>query len=137
MQLRNNELTPSKHFFHDWQKAVAGDYGAEEYFVFEFDPRHVEKVVYAVGHFELFCKGGGVFVFDRVFALQSSGEIHRHEPAGDIAGKAEGAADRPEGLFTRPSGLCIELLEPLADTPAVVPFLGLDLFYLGLFWRFL
>lgn len=107
---------------------MVGDGFAEEFFVFDLDAGHIKQVLDAVIHAEFGRKLGGIFVFDRVLALEASGEIHRHEPARQKTRRAERAPDRPEYFLSEGSGPGIELCQPLADTPAVIPFLGLDLF---------
>ena len=44
------------------------------------DACHVEQVVEAVLHLQLFCISGRIFVLDRILTLEPPGEIHRHEP---------------------------------------------------------
>ena len=122
-------LAPPENPLHHRQQAMAGDGFAEEEFVFELDAGHVEEVAGAFVHFQFVCEFRRVLVFDGVLTFQSSGEIHRHEPAGNVAGKAKRAPDRPEYFFAERSRPRVELFEPFPDASAMIPFFCFDLFY--------
>lgn len=115
---------------------MPGDHLAEKYFMFELDAGHIEQVVETFLHSELFRKNGSLFVLDGVLAFETAGKIHRHKPTGNMTGQPEHTAYRPEDLFANWSWRCVELFQPYAYTPAMVPFLSLDIFYALLFGRF-
>ena len=114
---------------------MAGNGLPKKFLVFELYAGHIEKIFDAVLHIELSCIGSSNLVFNGVLAFQPPGEIHRHEPARDMAGQSERAADRPKDLLPCFPWRGVELFKPFADTPPVVPFLGLYLFYTFFFGR--
>ena len=87
---------------------MSGDHITKEDFMLEFDTSHVEKIVDALLHLQLFRESSGVFVLDDVSAFKPAGKIHRHEPAGDMTRESEGASDRPENHLAKPSRFCFE-----------------------------
>src|SRR5215207_8061779 len=97
---RPDHLSPTEHFLHHRQHAVAGDPLPKEDLVLEFDTRHIEQILDAFLHAELLRKFRGVLVLDDIPVLEPPGEIHRHEPAGKVTGKPERPADGPEDALT-------------------------------------
>lgn len=108
---------------------MARDRLAKKYFMLDLHTCHIEEVVDAFVHRQLFRKHRRVLILDRVSTLQATREVHRHEPTRDKTGMAEKLSDRPKDLFTARSRFGVEFPKPLANSSAMIPLLGLDLLY--------
>jgi len=95
--------------------------------MFDLDARHIQKISNTIIHAKLARECCCIFVFDGIPALQTARKVHRHEPARYKTHWAKDIADRPEDLVANGSGFRTEMIQPLADTLPVVPFLGLYL----------
>src|SRR5207237_10736987 len=69
----------------------------------------------------------GFFVLDDVPALELSRAVHRHEPAADVAERAECAADAPEDRVANRTRLRVEVAQQTANELAVMPLFRFDL----------
>lgn len=108
---------------------MAGDHLPKKHFVFEFDARHLQQIADAFLQFQVLGARGGIFIFHGVPAFKPSGEIHRHEPSGNVTGQPKHTSDHPEHLVADNTRPCIEFCKPIADPSPMVPFLGLDRLY--------
>jgi len=114
---------------------MAGDHLAKKDLVFKLDARHIEQVDDALVHAHLSRKCRGVFVLDDVSAFETTGEVHRHEPARDMTRETEHSSDRPENCFAQAPRFSLEKFDPSSDAFSMMPLFGLDLLNVFFFRR--
>ncbi len=112
---------------------MAMDGCAKKLFVLAFDAGHFHHLCDAVVHAEFTSAFSGVYVFLHVLTLEPTREIHRHKPAGDVAGRTEASADGPENHLAKFVRRSVQFRHPSLNIFAMLPFFVLDLFNVGFF----
>jgi len=100
-------------------------------FVLPLDFSHREQAVDQIASSRLARVTRGGFVFDDVSTLEPARAVHRRKPAGDVTQQTERAANQCSSQFAAFVWSGAQTREHLADEPAMMPFLVLDLFDLG------
>lgn len=75
------------------------------------------------------------FVFDDVSTFEPAGAVHRCKPAGDVTQQTKRSADECSPQFAALVWAGVQTGEHLTNQPAMMPFLFLDLSYLGAIFR--
>lgn len=97
-------------------------------FVLPLDFSHHEQAVDQVSSAALARITRGGFILDDVSTFEPARAVHRRKPAGDVTQQTKRATDQRGAHFAQFVWSAAEAGEHLADQPAMMPFLVLDLF---------